>query len=146
MMSGYHGLPEATAQVIDDGWLRTRDMARADEHGYVYLQGRSDEMINSGGFNISPREVENVLNSHPDVAEAVVIGLPDKRWGHAVTAAVALRPGARVTDVEVISFARPKLGFRTPKTVTFLDAIPRTAYGKVDRSGVLDALSNGSSR
>jgi fatty-acyl-CoA synthase len=143
MMNGYHGLPEATAEVIDHGWLRTKDMARRDERGFVYLQGRRDEMINSGGFNISPGEVERVLVDHPDVEEAVVVGLPDERWGHAVNAAVRLRSGAAASADEVIGFARPRLGFRTPKAVLIFDDIPRNSYGKVDRPSVVARLEEG---
>jgi fatty-acyl-CoA synthase len=143
MMSGYRGLPEATAEVLDGGWLRTKDMARRDERGFVYLQGRRDEMINSGGFNISPGEVERVLVDHPDVEEAVVVGLPDERWGHAVNAAVRLRSGADASPEEVIGFARPRLGFRTPKAVLIFDDIPRNTYGKVDRPSVVARLEGG---
>jgi fatty-acyl-CoA synthase len=143
MMSGYRGLPEATAEVLDGGWLRTKDMARRDERGFVYLQGRRDEMINSGGFNISPGEVERVLVDHPDVEEAVVVGLPDERWGHAVNAAVRLRSGADASPEEVIGFVRPRLGFRTPKAVLIFDDIPRNTYGKVDRPTVVARLEGG---
>jgi fatty-acyl-CoA synthase len=140
MMTGYHQLPAATADVFDGDWIRTRDMGTMDERGYVFLVGRRDEMINSGGYNISPREVERVLIEHPDVTEVTVVGLPDERWGHAVNAAVCARDGAALTADQLIAFARPRLGFRTPKSVLVLGEIPKTAYGKVDRNQVVAAL------
>jgi fatty-acyl-CoA synthase len=140
-MSGYHNLPEATAEVVRDGWIWTKDMGLIDEGGYVHLLGRKDEMINSGGFNISPREVEHVLQDHPAVEECVVIGLPDERWGTAVNAMVRLRGDAQVTTDELLSFARPRLTFRTPKRVLLTDGIPKNAYGKVDRTRVINSLS-----
>jgi fatty-acyl-CoA synthase len=140
-MSGYHNLPEATAEAVRDGWVWTKDMGCIDEAGYVYLLGRRDEMINSGGFNISPREVEQVLQAHPAVEECVVIGLPDASWGSAVSALVRLRSGAQATADELLLFARPRLAFRTPKRLLLTDGIPKNAYGKVDRAKVVDALS-----
>jgi fatty-acyl-CoA synthase len=143
MMTGYHRLPDATAEVFAGDWLRTRDMAVRDERGYIYLKGRSDEMINSGGFNISPREVERVLGEHPDVAEVTVVGLPDERWGHAVAAAVRVRPGAQLTGEDLIASSRPALGFRAPKSVVIVAEIPKTAYGKVDRQRIVSVLTGG---
>jgi fatty-acyl-CoA synthase len=146
VMTGYHGLAEATAAVLVDGWISTSDMARRDERGFITLLGRRDEMINSGGYNISPREVERVLSEHPAVSEAVVFGRPDERWGQAVTAAVRAATGVTITPAELSEFARPRLGFRAPKTISVLDAIPLTPYGKVDRTRLLaavDALAEG---
>jgi fatty-acyl-CoA synthase len=143
MMTEYRRNPEATAAVLVDGWLRTRDLARTDEQGFVYLQGRSDEMIISGGYNIAPREVEDVLVAHPDVDEVVVLGMPDLRWGSAVVAVVRTRGQAGLRPEQLIEFARPRLGMRTPKRVVFVEDIPRSAYGKVDRVQVraqLDGL------
>jgi fatty-acyl-CoA synthase len=141
MMTGYHRNPEATAEAFVDGWLRTKDLARTDDRGFVYLQGRSDEMIISGGYNIAPREVEEVLATHSAVREAVVLGMPDPRWGHAVTAVV--RPdGARpVSSQELIDFVRPRLGIRTPRRLEVWNDIPRTPYGKVDRVLLRNKLS-----
>jgi len=146
-MTGYHGLPDATAEACVDGWIRTSDMAREDERGYIHLLGRRDEMINSGGYNISPREVERVLNEHPAVSEVVVFGRPDERWGQSVTAAVCAATGETVSPSELSEFARPRLGFRAPKSISVLDAIPMTPYGKVDRlrlMAAVDALVEGS--
>lgn len=141
MMTKYHKNTEATAEVLSGGWLRTKDVARTDERGFVYLQGRSDEMINSGGYNISPREVEDVLVTLAGVGEVVVLGLPDPRWGDAVTAVI--RPGTDqfLTIEEIMTFARPRLGMRTPRRIEIWDEIPRTPYGKVDRVKVRSRLN-----
>jgi len=143
MMTRYHRNPGATADVLSDGWLRTKDLARTDERGFVYLQGRSDEIINSGGYNIAPREVENVLYDHAAVSEAVVVGMPDPRWGSAVTAVVRLRDAHTLSSQELIDFARPRLGFRAPRRIEVWQDIPRTSYGKVDRLEVRNKLANG---
>lgn len=143
VMTGYHRKPEATAAVLVDGWLRTKDLARADERGFIHLQGRSDEMINSGGYNIAPREVENELSAHAAVSEAVVLGLPDPRWGDAVTAVVRLRDAKSASSQELIEFVRPRLGIRTPRRLEIWDAIPRTPYGKVDRAELRAKLTGG---
>ena len=140
LMSGYRGLPDATAAVMRDGWIKTNDMAREDDRGFISLLGRRDEMINSGGFNISPREVERVLNEHPSVQEVVVFGVPDDRWGQAVTAAVQAHAGQRLSSAELSEFARPRLGFRAPKTISLLAGIPRNPYGKVDRLKLTEAV------
>jgi fatty-acyl-CoA synthase len=139
-MTGYLNLPDATAEAMRNGWIWTKDMGQLDEEGYVHLLGRRDEMINSGGFNISPREVERVLADHPAVEECVVLGLPDIRWGAAVSALVHLRAGREVSVEALLDFARPRLTFRTPKTVLIGDAIPKNAYGKVDRTRVIAAF------
>jgi fatty-acyl-CoA synthase len=140
LMTGYRNKPEATAAVLQDGWLRTKDMAVMDDRGFVHLRGRRDEMINSGGFNISPREVEDVLSAHHGVDEAVVLGIPDARWGDAVTAVVRPTAGAGLTEDEVLAFARPRLGMRAPKRVLLWPEIPRNSYGKVDRLGIKSQL------
>jgi fatty-acyl-CoA synthase len=141
LMTRYHRLPDATADVLRDGWVMTKDMGVVDERGFLYLRGRRDEMINSGGYNISPREVEVVLSGFPGVEEVIVVGIPDSRWGEAVTAMVKLRGGATGSTEAVIDFAKPRLGFRCPKAVTLVDSIPKTAYGKIDRPKVIDALT-----
>ncbi|MGH2948067.1 MAG: class I adenylate-forming enzyme family protein [Solirubrobacteraceae bacterium] len=136
LMTGYHNRPEETAEVLTGGWVRTRDMGMMDESGYLYLLGRTDEMINSGGFNIAPREVEQALTEHPSIEEVCVMGLPDDRWGTVVSAALRARRGAALEVADVLQFAKPRLGFRAPKRVVILDEIPKNAYGKVDRAGL----------
>jgi fatty-acyl-CoA synthase len=148
-MTGYHNLVEATQEVMHGGWIWTKDMGMIDDRGYVYLLGRKDEMINSGGFNISPREVERILQEHPDVEESAVVGLPDDRWGMAINAVVRLRKGSSVKVEDLLAFAKPLLTFRTPKRVLFAEEIPKNAYGKVDRArlvGVLTEVRGGSDR
>ena len=140
-MTGYLHLEDATAEVLRDGWVWTRDIGTIDEQGFVYLLGRRDEMINSGGFNISPREVEHVLQDHPAVAECAVVGRPDPKWGAAVTAMVHLHDSAHATAAEILEFAKPRLTFRTPKSIVISSAIPRNPYGKVDRTEVLRILA-----
>lgn len=139
-MSGYHNLPVETAAVMRDGWIWTQDMAMMDERRFIYLQGRRDEIINSGGYNIAPREVERMIMDCPGIEECVVVGVPDARWGTAVNAVVRLRQGASLSDRDIVAFVKPRLGFRTPKRIVLVPEIPKTPYGKVDRKQVLAAL------
>ena len=136
-MDGYWGLPDERV----DGWLRTGDMARADERGFLHLADRKKDMIISGGFNVYPREVEDALAAHPDVAAAAVFGIPDERWGEAVTAAVVLRPGAMATPADLVAHVRALKGpVQTPKQVRLLAALPVTALGKVDKKVLRDSV------
>jgi fatty-acyl-CoA synthase len=142
LMSGYLGMEEETNDVSHDGWILTRDMGVMDEHGFLRLLGRRDEIIISGGYNISPREVENILAQYPGVEEVAVAGVPDERWGSVVAAAVKMESGIVATAQEMIDFARPRLTFRAPKHVAFVEAIPKTAYGKVDRAKLAEAIQS----
>jgi long-chain acyl-CoA synthetase len=143
LMSGYWQQQCTTRRVLVDGWMHTRDMARTDERGYLYLLGRSDEMIISGGFNIAPRVVEEVLNRHPAILESVVLGTPHETMGQEVTAFVSLRPGSTVAPQEIIDFTRPELGYQKPRTVRVVERLPRNAYGKVATKQLLE-LHDGS--
>ncbi len=116
-----------------------------DEHRFIYLLGRGDEMIISGGFNIAPREIERAVLEHAAVEECVVVGVPDTQWGQAVTALVRLRSGNVVLGPELIDFVRPRLGFRAPKQIILVNDIPKTPYGKVDRASVLRSLAEAAS-
>jgi fatty-acyl-CoA synthase len=107
----------------------------------VYLQGRSDEMMNSGGYNISPREVEDVLVMLAGVEEVAVLGMPDATWGDSVTAVVRRANGDPLSVDDVMNFAKPRLGMRAPKRVEIWDEIPRTPYGKIDREALRSRLS-----
>jgi acyl-CoA synthetase (AMP-forming)/AMP-acid ligase II len=131
LMTGYWHQPELTAQTIRDGWLHTKDIAEEDERGYVYLLGRSDEMIISGGFNVSPRVVEDVLNRHPAVLESAVLGLPHEILGQQVTAFVSLRADAPASPDELIEHAGRELGYQKPRHLQIIPKLPRNAYGKV---------------
>jgi fatty-acyl-CoA synthase len=133
-MEGYWKKPEQTAEAFKGGWLHTGDIARADERGYLYIVDRKKDMIVSGGFNIFPREVEDVLSSHPDVAMAAVIGVPDAKWGEAVTALVVAKPGAKPSAEVLTQLVKDrKGGTHAPKKIEIVDALPLTAVGKVDK-------------
>jgi fatty-acyl-CoA synthase len=132
VMQGYWERPDATAQALRGGWLRTGDVGRFDEDGFLYVVDRKDDMIVSGAENVYPAEVEQVLYRHPAVLEAAVIGLPDERWGQAVTAVVVLRPGAAAAPEEISEFCRGKVaGYKRPRRVEVVEALPRNASGKV---------------
>jgi acyl-CoA synthetase (AMP-forming)/AMP-acid ligase II len=131
LMSGYWHQPELSAQTVRDGWLHTKDIAEQDERGYFYLLGRSDEMIISGGFNVSPRVVEDALNRHPAVLESAVLGLPHEILGQQVTAFVSLRADAPASSDELIEFSGRELGYQKPRRVEIVPRLPRNAYGKV---------------
>jgi len=130
--SGYWKMPEETARAIRNGWFYTGDLATVDEDGYIYIRDRRKDVIISGGENISPREVEEVLYSHPNVLECAVIGTHDQNWGEAVKAFVVLKEAEEISHAELIKFCRQRLaGFKTPKLVEFLPSLPRTASGKI---------------
>ncbi len=132
VMKGYWRRPEATAAALGGGWLHTGDLARMDEDGYVYIMDRTKDMIISGGSNVFPRELEEVLLDHPAISEACVIGVPDELWGEAVKAVVVLDDGARATEEEIIEFAGDRVaGYKKPKSVDFVDEFPKSAYGKI---------------
>jgi fatty-acyl-CoA synthase len=137
VMDGYWNRPEQTAEAFTGGWLHTGDIAREDDEGYLTIVDRSKDMIISGGFNVYPREVEDVLSSHPAVAVAAVIGVPDDKWGEAVKAIVVRRPGATVEVAELIDLVKSSKGpIHAPKTVDFVDAIPVSPLGKPDKKAL----------
>jgi len=134
VMKGYYKRPEATAEAIPDGWLRTGDVARRDADGYYYIVDRLKDLIIRGGFNVYPREVEEVLYAHPAVAEAAVVGTPDARSGEEIKAAVILAAGAEATAEEIIAHCRERLAaYKCPRVVQFLDALPKGPSGKILR-------------
>jgi long-chain acyl-CoA synthetase len=135
-MRGYWRNESATAATIgDDGWLRTGDAGYLDEDGYLFIQDRIKDMIISGGENVYPAEVENAVHEHPAIGEAAVIGVPDDQWGEAVMAIVVLKPGASVSEADLIAFTRDRIAhFKAPKRVEFRDTpLPRSASGKILR-------------
>ncbi len=137
MMSGYYKNPEATAKTLIDGWLHTGDVATKDEQGFIYIVDRKKDMIISGGFNIYPREIEDVLFEHPAVKDTAVIGIPHDKWGEEVKAVVVLREEGGVTQEELIDFVKEKKGsLITPKSIDFWDSIPLTNLGKVDKKTI----------
>ena len=132
VMKGYWQRPEATAEAVRDGWFHTGDMARADSDGYFYIVDRKKDMIIRGGYNVYPREIEEVLYEHPAVAEAAVIGLPHPALGEEVAAAVALKPGAAVTAEELRNYVKGQVAaYKYPRHVWFVDALPKGATGKI---------------
>jgi long-chain acyl-CoA synthetase len=147
VMKGYWNNPEATAEAIRDGWLHTGDIGTFDERGYLFLLDRAKDMIVSGGNNVYPREVEEILVTHPAVANAVVLGIPDDYWGEAVHAVVVLEPGADATAEEIIAHCGNSLaGYKKPKAVDFVDDLPVSGYGKVLRREVRDRYWEGHDR
>ena len=143
VMAGYWRNTEATAAVIDDdGWLHTGDIGQADDDGYVWVIDRVKDMVISGGENVYPAEVEDVLYGHPAIAEVAVLGTPHDKWGEAVTAVVALRPGTTLTLEDLRDYARDKLAaFKLPIRLEFIDALPRTQSGKVVKYRLRESIS-----
>ncbi len=143
VMSGYWNRPEATASALRGGWLHTGDIGRIDGDGYLYLVDRRNDMIISGGSNVYPREIEDVLTAHPAVREAAVVGLPDERWGETVHAVVALRPGSQATTDELLAFAAERVaGFKRPRTIAVWDSLPKSPANKILRREVRDVERN----
>ncbi len=140
LSQGYWNLPEATAEAFRDGWLRTGDVAREDRDGFWYIVDRTKDMIVTGGFNVFPREVEDVIAAHPAVAQVAVIGTPDEKWGEAVTAIVIPRRGGQLTSAEVAEIQQAvkerKGSVQAPKQVISVDALPLTALGKPDKKAL----------
>jgi acyl-CoA synthetase (AMP-forming)/AMP-acid ligase II len=133
-MKGYVSQDHATAPTIVNGWLHTRDMGWMDADGYLYLAGRKDDLIIRGGENISPAEVEAVLQTHPAIEEVAIIGLPDVDWGEQVMAIVVPKAESPLTAEEVIDWCHQRLAsFKKPAIVQFVPALPRNALGKVLR-------------
>ncbi|GAA5120594.1 AMP-binding protein [Alloalcanivorax gelatiniphagus] len=140
MMAGYHNAPALNREMfMEGGWLRTRDVGEFDQRGYLHLKDRTSDMIITGGYNVYPREVEDVLIAHPAVAECAVIGVQDDKWVEAVTAVVALKPGQNVDQDSLIAFVAGKVAsYKKPQRVIFTDAIPKTAVGKLNRKALRD--------
>ena len=139
LMKGYWNQPEETAATLRDGWLHTGDIATMDEDGYLYIVERKKDLIIASGFNVYPREVEEVLYVHPAVLEAAAIGVPDPYRGETVKAFVVLKPGATATDQEIIAFCRERLAaFRVPRVVEFRTELPKSQIGKILRRALRD--------
>ncbi len=147
VMKGYWRDPDQTADRIRDGWLYSNDMGYFDEDRYLYVVDRKQFMIITGGENVYPKEVEDVLYQHPAISEAVVVSAPDEKWGETVAAVIVLKEGARLSEKEAISFTRERLaGYKCPHIVKFVDAIPKTPILKIDSMKVREQFWNGHDR
>ncbi len=132
IMKGYYQDPEGTAEALKGGWLHTGDIGRMDEEGFVYIVDRKKDMIISGGENIYPREIEELLYHHPKIQEAAAVGIPDPLWGESVKAFVVLKAGMSMSEEEVIEYCKAHLAsYKKPKQVKFVDSLPRNPSGKV---------------
>jgi len=132
IMKGYFKDPEATAKKIKNGWYYTGDLGRFDEDGYLYILGRADDMVISGGLNVYPSEVETVLLKHPKVQEAAAVGIPDAKRGQVLKAIVVLKPGEKATRREILSFCKERLAsFKIPRQLEFKDSLPKSSIGKI---------------
>ncbi len=141
---GYWKLPEETAKSIRDGWLYTGDLAIMDEEGYVTIVDRKKDMILTGGENVYSTEVENVLYMHSAVLECAVIGIPDAKWGEAIKGIVVLKPGQKASEDEIIRFCKEKIAhYKVPKSIDFVEALPRTGSGKIHKKGLKDKYWEG---
>jgi long-chain acyl-CoA synthetase len=139
VMKGYWNMPEETAEVLRDGWLHTGDVARMDEDGYFYIVDRKKDMISTSGYNVYPREIEEVLYEHEEIAEAVAIGVEDEYRGETVKAFVVRKPGNEVTEEEILAFCKERLApYKAPKTVEFRDELPKSTVGKLLRRVLAD--------
>ena len=144
LAQGYWNLPDETAETFRDGWLHTGDVARADDDGYWYIVDRTKDMIVTGGFNVFPREVEDVIAEHPAVAQVGVVGVPDGTWGEAVTAVVVLRAGVDASaaavatlTAEIRAMVKERKGaVQAPKQVVLADGLPLTPLGKPDKKAL----------
>jgi long-chain acyl-CoA synthetase len=134
VMKGYWNKPNETAAVLRDGWLYTGDIARMDEDGYLYIVDRKKDLILVGGYNVYPRDVEEVLFRHPKVLDAAVIGVTDPYRGEAVKAFLVLKPGESATADDIIAYCKEQLaGYKVPRIIEFRENLPRTLVGKVLR-------------
>ena len=134
VMKGYYKMPDETKHALIDGWLHTGDMAKEDENGYFYIVDRKKDMIIVGGFNVYPREVEEVLYEHPDVVECAVIGIPDDNFGEAVSAHVVVKENSELDEASIIAFCAQHLAkYKVPTDVHFSKELPKNATGKILR-------------
>jgi fatty-acyl-CoA synthase len=147
VMKGYWNRPDATAEAIVDGWFHTGDIGTRDADGFFYIVDRKKDMIITGGENVYPAEVEDSLYQHPDVAEAAVIGVPDSRWGEAVLAIIVVKPGAELSEQDILDFSQGRLArYKQPRRVVFIDALPRNPAGKVLKFELRERIASEAAR
>jgi len=146
-MISYWKLPLATEETLQDGWIHTGDAGYLDEDGYAFLRDRLKDMVITGGENVYPAEVENVLGAHPSILEVAVIGIPDEKYGEALLAIAALKQGASLTQDELLEFSREKIaGYKIPRALKIVDALPRNASGKILKTALRDPYWAGRGR
>jgi long-chain acyl-CoA synthetase len=144
VMKGYLNMPAETADTLRGGWLYTGDVARMDEDGYFFIVDRKKDMILASGYNVYPREIEEVLFEHPDVSEAVAVGVPDEYRGESVKAFVVRRAGSTVTETEILAFCLERLApYKAPKELEFRLELPKSAVGKLLRRVLADEARAG---
>ena len=133
LMSGYYKQPDLTAETVRDGWLHSGDLGYADEDGFLYLVDRKKDLIISGGVNVYPRDIEEVVVQHPEVREVAVFGVPDEKWGETPVAAVVLKPESRMDETQLASWINDRVGARYQRVrkILFVDEFPRNVAGKV---------------
>jgi acyl-CoA synthetase (AMP-forming)/AMP-acid ligase II len=138
VMAGYWEQEAATRAALRDGWLHTGDIGRLDDAGNLTIVGRLNDVIRSGSSSIMPKDVEDVIASHPAVSEVAVVGLPDTEWGEAVTAFVVLKPDMQASEHDLLEHCRKQLaGYKKPRSVRFVASLPRSHYGKVMRAQLI---------
>ena len=147
VMKGYYNQPEATAEAFKGGWFHSGDMGYQDEDGFFFIVDRKKELIIRGGFNVYPREIEEVLYAHPAVQEAAVIGVPDERLGEEVSAVVSLKAGQSVTEEELIAFTKERVAaYKYPRTIRFVDSLPKGPTGKILKKELKQQLEAGAAK
>jgi len=140
---GYWRKPEETEDAFVNGWFRTGDLGKKDEDGYYYITDRLKHIIISGGENISPKEVESVLDHHPEIVESCVVGIPDEKWGEKVVAGIVLKPGVALTKEQIKNYCREYLlDWKCPKEFIFLKELPRNRMGKVMKDELVKQFTN----
>ncbi|MEH0073029.1 acyl-CoA synthetase [Pannonibacter sp. Pt2] len=141
VFAGYFNNPDANAKAFRNGWFRTGDLGHMDEHGFVYITGRSSDMYISGGSNIYPREIEEKILLHPDITETAVLGIPDPVWGEAGVAVCVARPGADTSAIDLRGWLDGKVArYKLPKITVFWEAMPKSAYGKITKKMIREEL------
>jgi|TARA_B110000259_G_C14025767_1_gene404644 fatty-acyl-CoA synthase len=144
MMTGYFADEETTSKTIIGGWLHTGDIGIQDEEGFIYIVDRKKDMVISGGFNIYPREIEDVLFEHPEIKNAAVVGIPDSKWGEQVCGIVTLQDGSRISEFNIIDYVKKRKGsLMAPKSIKFWSTIPLTNLGKVDKKEIKKLIASG---
>jgi long-chain acyl-CoA synthetase len=146
VMKGYWERPEATAESIKDGWFASGDMAKVDEDGYFYIVDRKKDLIIRGGYNVYPREIEEVLYEHPAVLEAAVVGVPHAELGEEIAAAVAAKPGQTIDVAELQAFVKERVAaYKYPRHIAVIDELPKTATGKILKREIDKSIFDGAS-